>query len=447
MLQNHMTQKAVSIMTLGCRVNQYESDSVASKLKENNIKIVPFGEKCDIAVINTCTVTSESDKKSRQMIHRALLFADHVVVTGCYAQISGDEESKNSSVTYFRGNSGKAGLADTVMNILAGINEPKVDIGNPDNISAVESILETPMRTRSYIKIEDGCNNSCSYCLIHTARGPVRSKSPETVLKEAEILSTKGNAEIILTGIETASYGLDFQNRRPYGYHLADLITAINKIESVKRIGIASLDPSVFTDYFTETVAKAEKLLPHFHISLQSGSSRILASMKRKYNRDMALKSFERIKKNIPDATFSADIIVGYPGETDEDFDDTLSICEQIQFLHLHIFPYSKRIGTPAAEMKDQIPAQIKKERLKRLSELGLASKEKILDDYVKSHTESPVFVLVEKADAKSYKGHSEHFAEVIAENAGERPKVGDIVPTVLTHYDEKYVYGIRKMP
>ena len=151
MLQNHMTQKAVSIMTLGCRVNQYESDSVDSKLKENKIKIVPFGEKCDIAVINTCTVTSESDKKSRQMIHRALLFADHVVVTVCYAQISGDEESKNSSVTYFRGNSGKAGLADTVMNILAGINEPKVDIGNPDNISAVESILETPMRTRSYI--------------------------------------------------------------------------------------------------------------------------------------------------------------------------------------------------------------------------------------------------------------------------------------------------------
>ncbi|MBQ4097557.1 MAG: radical SAM protein, partial [Clostridia bacterium] len=221
----------MSVLTLGCRVNQYESDSFEESLERRGVRIVPFGEKCDLAIVNTCTVTAESDRKSRQMIRRAASNARHTVVTGCFAQISPDCFADDERVTFITGNSGKATLADKVYEILTGSYcGDKVNVAPPDDFGAVTMTLGTPMRSRSYVKIEDGCDNRCSYCIISTARGPVRSKPQELVISEVRALTDSGCREIILTGIETASYGMDFAERRPYGHYLADLIREIEKI-------------------------------------------------------------------------------------------------------------------------------------------------------------------------------------------------------------------------
>ncbi len=424
-------QYTVSIMTLGCRVNQYESDFFADSLKNLGVNIVPFGEKCDLSIINTCTVTSESDRKSRQMIRRATAYSKKTVVTGCFAQISPDAASQIDNVVYVCGNSGKAKLAETVYKILSDeYKGKKNDTEPPNDMDSVTITLTTPMRCRSYIKIEDGCGNRCSYCIISSARGPVRSKPTELVLKEVAALAADGCREIILTGIETASYGLDFENKLPYGYSLANLILEISKIDGIERIGLGSLDPTVMSEYFTSTVSGITKLLPHFHLSIQSGSSEILAAMRRKYNSSQAAEAIARMKSAIPDATFSADIIVGFPGETEENFSQTVDFCRQSDFLHLHIFPYSKRAGTEAALMKNQISEQIKHSRLRTLEKIGADIKKNILLNYVSNHYSSPVYVLVEKSENNITSGHSEHFIEIRINGIEET--IGNIIPVLL---------------
>ncbi len=432
----------VSILTLGCRVNQYESDSFAEDLAKQGVTIVPFGDKCDLAVVNTCTVTAESDRKSRQMIRRAARDAKKVAVTGCFAQISPDEACALPNVVFVRGNGGKASLTQIIPRLLSDEYSDSVNgVLPPNDRSAVEMTVVTPMRTRSYVKIEDGCNNRCSYCIISTARGPVRSKDPGTVLREIRSLAEKGCCEVILTGIETAAYGLDFPEHRPYGYALADLIAQVGDIDGIERIGLGSLDPTVLTPYFLEIVSKVSKLLPHFHLSIQSGCSRILAKMRRKYNRDMALAAISRLKSAIPDVTLSADVIVGFPGETEEDFADTMAFFEETRFLHLHIFPYSKRIGTEAAVMPDQVPESVKKERLGKLETLSREIKNQLLDGYVQQHRDNPVYLLVEKY-ADEITGHSEHFIETVAENTTAYHR--EIVPVLLERHDGDKVYGKR---
>ncbi len=436
----------VSVLTLGCRVNQYESDAFSAELKKHGITVVPFDTPCDVAIVNTCTVTAESDRKSRQMIRRAAQNATHVVVTGCYAQIEADEASGISGVTYVCGNSGKHTLAEVVRKIIAGENNAKVNsVTPPTDRGSVTMTLSTPMRTRSYIKIEDGCENKCAYCIINKARGPVRSKAPATVLSEAALLSggDMGTREIILTGIETASYGMDFEDRKPYGHSLADLIAEVEKINTVERIGLGSLDPTVMSEYFVGTVRDSKKLLPHFHLSIQSGCTRTLNRMRRKYNADMALAAAERMKAACPDVTFSADIIVGFPGETDEDFRETLEFCRKVRFLHLHIFPYSKRAGTEAAVMEEQVPEQVKRERASILEAEGKRISDELTEQYITDHGEStgrPVHVLIEKNVGKDSSGHSEHFVEVKIKNCSS--PVGSVVAAYLDGRDGKFVTG-----
>ncbi len=436
----------VSFLTLGCRANQYESDVISAELAGYGVNIVEFGEPCDISVINTCTVTAESDRKSRQMIRRAASFSKHVIVTGCYSQNDPEGAANQDKVTYVCGNSGKAALSRTVLSLLEQIRsgespEKTVDVSAPDSVSSVEMTLSVPMRTRSYIKIEDGCNNRCSYCTINAARGPVRSKLPETVVSEAARLSAAGTCEIILTGIETASYGLDFPERRPYGHALADLICDIGRIPTVKRIGLGSLEPTVMSRYFTDKVSAAEAVLPHFHLSVQSGSTKILRMMRRRYTAEGALEAVGRIKEAMPGVTLSADMIVGFPGETEEDFLETLDFVKKVRFLHLHIFPYSKRKGTEAASMKDQVPEEIKKERARILKEAGDEIKTGILADYVRNHPKGkPVHVLLEKNLSKDAKGHSEHFIEVRIRDYNNG--IGTVVPVFLESSDGKYCYG-----
>lgn len=440
------TRHTVSVLTLGCRVNQYESDAFSAEMKRYGLDIVPFGEKCDVAIVNTCTVTAESDRKSRQMIRRAAQNATHVVVTGCYSQIEADEASGIDGVTYVCGNSGKHTLSETVRQIIDGEYSGKINsVTPPTDPGSVKMTLTTPMRTRSYIKIEDGCENKCAYCIINKARGPVRSKAADKVLFEAAELSggENGTREIILTGIETASYGMDFKGRRPYGHSLADLIGDVEQIDTVERIGLGSLDPTVMSEYFVSAVGNSRKLLPHFHLSIQSGCTRTLNRMRRKYNAEMALAAAERMRAARPDVTFSADIIVGFPGETDEDFRETLEFCKKVRFLHLHIFPYSKRKGTEAAEMEDQVPEQIKRERANILEAEGKRISDELTEQYIADHGEStgcPVHVLIEKNTGKDSSGHSEHFVEVKIKNC--TAPVGTVVEAYLNGRDGKFVTG-----
>lgn len=431
----------ISVTTLGCRVNQYESLAFTEGLKKHGIAVVRPGEPCDAVIVNTCTVTAESDRKSRQMIRRAASYADHVIVTGCFAQISADTAAAIDKVTYVCGNGGKASLADTVYAILNGTyGGTKNNVGEPDGYDAVEMTTESPERTRSYIKIEDGCENRCAYCIIPKARGPVRSKKPDTVLAEANRLAAAGCREVILTGIETASYGMDFEGRQPYGHRLAELIGEIAAVNGIERIGLGSLEPTVMSEYFVGKLASTPKILPHFHLSIQSGCSRTLAEMKRRYNADMASAAIRRMREAMPDVTFSCDVIVGFPGETEEDFAQTMEFCRNARFLHMHIFPYSKRAGTPAAERKDQVPENVKHDRLVRLETLGKEIKRELLDDYVEKHRETPVYVLVEKSENGTAVGHSEHYYEVnIPDCAAE---AGDILAVYAVSHDGEIVTG-----
>ncbi len=443
MENNHYT---ISVTTLGCRVNQYESLSFTERLRELGISVVKFGEPCDAAIVNTCTVTAESDRKSRQMIRRAATFAEHVIVTGCFAQVSPESAAAIDKVVYVCGNGGKASLADTVCAVLTGTyggmkNAVGVPgIGTPDGYDAVEMTTSQPERARSFIKIEDGCENRCSYCIIPKARGPVRSKKPETVLREAETLAAAGCPEVILTGIETASYGMDFEGRQPYGHRLAELIGDIAGIENVKRIALGSLEPTVMNDYFVGKLASTPKVLPHFHLSIQSGCSRTLAEMKRRYTAEMASAAIARMRAAIPDVTFSADVIVGFPGETEEDFAETMEFCRSVRFLHMHIFPYSKREGTVAAARKDQVPDNVKRERLVRLETLGKAIKREMLDEYVERHRESPVYLLVEKRENGVAIGHSEHYIEVHV--PGSTADAGEILAVYPDSHDGEILTG-----
>lgn len=431
----------ISVTTLGCRVNQYESLSFTEGLRRHGIELVRPGEPCDAAIINTCTVTAESDRKSRQMIRRAATYAGHVIVTGCFAQLAADTVAELSNVTYVCGNGGKASLADTVYAILCGTYDgEQSSVSAPDDYSAVEMTTSVPERVRSYIKIEDGCENRCSYCIIPKARGHVRSKKPETVLEEAKRLTAAGAREIILTGIETASYGMDFEGRSPYGYRLAELIGELSGVEGVRRIGLGSLEPTVMSDYFVSRLAETEKLLPHFHLSIQSGCSRTLAEMKRRYNADMARAAIARMRSAIPDVTFSADVIVGFPGETEEDFAETLEFFRETRFLHLHIFPYSRREGTVAAARDDQLSEEVKRSRLAVLERLGLDIRHEILDDYVKAHRDAPIKVLVEKCVGEVAVGHSEHYIEVHVRDRDV--SVGDILNVYPISHNGEIISG-----
>lgn len=434
----------VSVLTLGCRVNQYESDSMCASLRSLGAEIVPFGDPADVAVVNTCTVTAESDRKSRQMIRRAAQNASRVVVTGCFAQIDPDGAAGIEGVVYVCGNEGKASLADAVWAILGGdVPEKPEGVEPPVGRRGVEMTLTAPMRTRSYIKIEDGCNNRCSYCLIRTARGPVRSKNPALVLEEAAKLAEAGAKEVILTGIEAASYGLDFADRKPYGHALAELIRGVDAIPGIKRIGLGSLEPTVLNDVFCEAARDCGKLLPHFHLSVQSGCDPVLAAMRRRYRAETVLAAIRRMKNARPDATFSADVIVGFPGETEEQYEETEAFCRAARFLHLHIFPYSKREGTEAAAMENQVPENVKHERAARLEVLGAGIRAELLEEYVEAHREWPVMLLVEKCVGGMCSGHSEHFVEI--RRVPGRAEIGAIVPVLLDATDGAVCEGHLK--
>jgi len=433
--------KKVSIITLGCRVNQYESDGLAEKLAEMGFEIVSPGEKADYTIVNTCTVTGESDRKSRQMIRRAAA-ESAVLVTGCYAQVAGREAAEIPGVVYVCGNGEKSRIPAVLAALDAGEPVEKLVVTDVQTAGYDPLCRHIPKRYRSFIKIEDGCENRCAYCIIPSARGRVRSRTREEILAEAAALAEAGSVEVILTGIETASYGMDFsgEKRERYGMALAGLLADVDAVPGVERISMGSLEPAVMSEPFVEALAGMKHLLPHFHLSVQSGSSSVLRRMRRRYTAEMALEAMARVRRAIPEATFSADVIVGFPGETEEEAAETMAFVREARFLHLHIFPYSKRAGTEAAVMPGQVPENMKKARLKALEDLQAGLRLEMLEKYVTDHRDVPVYVLVEQTRDGIANGHSEHYVEI--DIPADTNLNGQIVPVLLTGTDGKICFG-----
>lgn len=442
--------RTFSIITLGCRVNQCESDEIAQGLTERGWENAPIGEIPSVVIVNTCTVTGESDRKSRQMIRRAASQGSHVVVTGCFAQIAGEEAAKIPGVVYVCGNDRKAKIPavlshiDSLADDTDGAIPVDVDADELTGAAMEPVVLRTPKRVRSYIKIEDGCENRCAYCIIPKARGRVRSKPACEVLREAAHLAGYCR-ELILTGIETASYGMDLREngqKLPYGMALAALLGEVDNIPGVERIGMGSLEPTVMSDAFVSALTGVTHILRHFHLSIQSGSTTVLHRMRRRYTAEMALAAMERVRSAMPDVTFGADVIVVFPGETEEEFAETIAFCRRARFLHLHIFPYSVREGTEAAEMADQIPESVKKARVRALEAVDDEIRAAMLTEYVAAHRTDPVYILVEKAEDGVANGHTEHFVEVDIPT-GRTDTVGKLLPVLLTETDGVICRGV----
>ena len=405
------TPLKVGIYTLGCKVNQYESEAIAEALEQNGFELAGHDQKCDVYIINTCTVTAESDRKARQFIRRAIKKSPeaYIIVTGCMAQTSANEIARIDGVDYVCGNSKKLSVVDAAMKFA---NErqtaaaPSVFCEDIFEAGFEDMSIKRFDRTRAYVKIEDGCENRCTYCIIPNARGKVRSKRPEDVISEVKDLVAGGCKEVVLTGIETASYGKDLDD-----CSLAELLFEVDKIDGIGRVRLGSLDPSLMNEKFVAKIASLKSLTPHFHLSLQSGSDRVLALMKRKYNSKMAMAAIERIRAAIPNVQFTTDIIVGFPDETDEDFEETVSFVKRARFLSAHIFQYSKRAGTLAATMKNQVPEAVKAERSARLIALQNEIRAEILKAEAKAKNEYDV--LFETYSDGFAHGHTPSFIEV----------------------------------
>ena len=406
-----------AIYTLGCRVNQYESDAIMQELQKMGVDIVSPQEICDIYIINTCSVTGASDRKSKQIIRRLASKNPSavIIVTGCYSQINPQDACEIDGVDFVCGNNGKSIIAKKAIELASKKAKGECELYLPDINDGKFDIMNVgaPLtRTRAFIKIQDGCNSKCAYCIIPYARGGVRSNTRENILREIKNIVSEGCLEIVMTGIETAAYGKDFKN----GYSLGDLLAEANEIEGVKRIRLGSLDPAAVTKDFVDKIKVLDKVMPHFHISMQSGCTKTLNEMRRKYNIDMAKKNIDYLRECIPNLMLSCDVITGFPNETDEDFSKTLEFFSKEKFLHLHIFPYSKRKGTPASVMPNQVPENVKRERLHALEEQQIHIKRELLEEFI-NKTDS-IEVLFESFDGEYILGHAPNFIEVKAKSS-----------------------------
>ena len=345
-----------AVLTLGCKVNQYESEAIAEALEAEGWLWRPSHEACDLYIINSCTVTAESDRKTRQLIRRLISRdpAAFVVVTGCSAQSRTESIASIEGVDAIVGNREKLRVVAIAKKLLAdGVKPaaPYVEVPSLEGSSFEPMSITRFVRARAYIKIQDGCESRCAYCAIPAARGPVRSKPMADVVAEVTALAKSGCREVVLTGIETGAWGRDLGDVR-----LQDLLLAIDRIPGAPRIRLGSLDPTVMTPDFVDKIKDLKSLAPPFHLSMQSGCSATLTRMRRKYNARQAEAAMARVRAAIPAVQFTTDMIVGFPGETEEEFAESLDFARRAEFLHIHVFPYSKREGTPAATMKGQVP-------------------------------------------------------------------------------------------
>ena len=397
--------KKVAFITLGCKVNQYETNAMAQKFIEKGYTVIEEKEKADIYIINTCTVTNMSDRKSRQMLRRVKETNPNaiVVAVGCYVQVAKKELEQIPEIDIILGNNEKADIVTYVENYIKdNIKKAEIDdVLHKTDFVEFGDITFTE-KTRAVIKVQDGCDRFCSYCIIPYARGRVRSRRPEHIISEVKAIAQKGIKEIIITGIHIASYGKDFKN----GYVLIDLLEELNKIEGIKRIRLGSLEPLLITQEFMERLVKLDKICHHFHLSLQSGCDETLKRMNRRYNTLQFKEIVELLRKYYKDVILTTDIIVGFPQETEEEFTQTYKFLEEIKFYKMHIFKYSQRKGTKAAIMPNQIDGNIKEERSKKLIELS----DKNQLEYNQKYCNQKVEVLFEEEKEGIYYGHTENY-------------------------------------
>ena len=393
--------KSVAFCTLGCKVNQYETNAMEQQFIDNGYKIVPFNEVADIYIINTCTVTNMSDKKSRQMIRRAKQLNPYsiVVAVGCYVQVAKEKLEEIKELDLILGNNEKK-------NIVKYVEEYKQKIHLEDVMHQNEFVdFGTTVymeKTRAVIKVQDGCDRFCSYCIIPYARGRVRSRKLESVIEEVKELAKIGVKEIVVTGIHVASYGKDFKEN----VGLIDLLENLNRIEGVERIRLGSLEPTIINEGFLERLKSLEKICHHFHLSLQSACNETLKRMNRRYSIEEFKNVVNFLRKTYKDVVLTTDIIVGFPGETDEEFSITYENLKEINFYKMHVFKYSKREGTKAAVMQNQVSPQIQEERSKKIIELSDFNE----NEYNKSQIGKEVKVLFEEKDGDFIKGHTNNY-------------------------------------
>lgn len=434
-------KKTVAFCTLGCRVNQYETRAVEEGFIKHGFTVGKFTDKCDVYVINTCTVTGESDRKSRQMIRRAVKNGKGeavVAVMGCMSQVDADAVRKIDGVSVVLGNGDKMSVVDLViaqMGIISSDSIPVYSVpdiysyGNIENMSVTGSD-----NTRAFLKVVDGCENRCSYCIIPSARGKVRSKTPEKVVEECRAICEIGSCrEIVLTGIETAAYGLDI------GSDLATLVERVSENRDIKRIRLGSLEPTVLKEDFVKRLSKVPTFMPHFHLSLQSGSDTVLSRMKRKYNTKMFYEKLVLLRKYFPDCEITTDIIVGFPGETEEEFKETLEFIEKCRFLYIHIFPYSDRKDTAASKMDGKLSLEEKTKRCAVLNRRMLEIRREIL----KGYTGRKMPVLCEKTKNGLVHGYTPNFIETRFENKAAKPN--DIIEVTLSEIEKnaEFIFGL----
>lgn len=409
--------KKAALHNLGCKVNAYETEAMQHLLEEAGYEIVPFTQKADVYVINTCSVTNMADRKSRQMLHKAKKNnPDSIVVAaGCYVQTSEKEVLNDLSVDIVIGNDRKHDLVRLLEEYsLDSVNDTVDDINDGKHDFEELFIDQTKEHTRAFIKVQDGCNQFCSYCIIPYARGRVRSRRFENVIAEVERLAANGFKEVVLTGIHLSSYGVDFEEATG----LLELIQAVNAVKGIERIRLGSLEPKIVTEHFASELSKLDKICPHFHLSLQSGCDATLKRMNRKYTTKEYERGCELLRKYFVHPAITTDVIVGFPGETEEEFEQTKAYLEHIHFYEMHIFKYSKRKGTRAAVMPDQIDEQIKAARSEKLIALVHDMSKEFRKFYIGKNEE---VLFEEKAvigDKEYFVGYTKEYVKVAKETA-----------------------------
>lgn len=423
----------VAIYTLGCKVNTYESEYAISEFIKRGYEIVDFSEFADIYLINTCSVTNTSDQKSRKMIRQARKRNENAVVAvmGCFSQIRENNNAIMDIVDVVIGNNDKSKIVDLIEKFI----NTKEKVLNIKDISKEEfddielSIFNT--RTRALVKIEDGCENFCSYCIIPYTRGKVRSKKPERVLKEVNTLVANGYKEIVLTGIHTGHYGADLDN-----YDFSDLLEDLDKIEGLERIRISSIEIVELNDKFLNILKRSKKIVNHIHIPMQAGSDHVLKLMNRRYDKKYFMDKINKIKTIRPNIAITTDVIVGFPNETEEDFNETIEFVKELKLAGGHVFPFSSRNGTPAAKMSGQLTKQEKHERCKKLIKVFDELEEK----YYKMHVGKDVIVIPETYQDGYLIGHTDNYLKVKFKGCEEL--LGKDVNVLLEKYEDKIMIG-----
>ena len=411
-------EKTVAFCTLGCKVNQYETNAMIEQFINKGYTIKEFNEKADIYIINTCTVTNMADRKSRQMLRRVKEINKNalVVACGCYAQVAKEELEKIPEIDLIYGTNEKNKIAEYIEEYQKTYQKgTEVSKGNVPNGKVTDvmyqkefldfGITDYTEKTRAVIKVQDGCDRFCSYCIIPYARGHVRSRKIESVVEEITKIAQKGIKEVVITGIHVASYGKDFKEKK----ELIDLLEEINKIDGIERIRLGSLEPTLINEDFLERLTKLEKICDHFHLSLQSGCDETLKRMNRRYTTEEFKNTAELLRKAYPNVSLTTDIIVGFPGETEEEFNKTYEFLKDINFYQMHVFKYSPRKGTKAAVMANQIDGKVKEERSNKLIELSHQNE----IEHNKKEIGKELEVLWEEQDGEYIKGHTTNYKVV----------------------------------